>query len=58
MFYLLAGLIDEVFLSVHPLILGDGIKLFEGAETDIKLEFLDQKELGEGLVQLHYRVLK
>jgi len=51
-------IIDEVFLSVHPLILGDGIKLFEKVETDIKLELLDQKELGEGLMQLHYRVIK
>lgn len=56
--FLREGLIDEVFLSVHPLILGDGIKLFEGVETDIKLEFVDQKELGEGLVQIYYQVIK
>lgn len=53
-----AGLIDEIFLSVHPLVLGSGIKLFENAETNIKLEFLDQKEFGEGLTQLHYRVIR
>lgn len=56
--FLREGLIDEIFLSVHPLILGNGIKLFEGVETDIKLEFLDQKKLGEGLIQLHYQVSK
>lgn len=56
--FLKEGLIDEVFLSVHPLILGSGIKLFESVETDIKLKFLDQKELGEGLIQLHYQVVK
>jgi len=56
--FLREGLIDEVFLSVHPLILGAGIKLFEGNEADIKLEFLDKKELGEGLTQLHYQVVK
>jgi len=56
--FLKEGLIDEVFLSVHPLILGNGIKLFEGIETDLKLRFIDQKELGEGLAQLHYRVVK
>lgn len=55
--FLKEGLIDEVFLSVHPLILGNGIKLFEGAELDLKLEFLDEKELGEGLTQLHYKLL-
>ncbi|MGA3291613.1 MAG: dihydrofolate reductase family protein [Candidatus Microgenomates bacterium] len=52
------NLIDEVFLSVHPLILGNGIKLFGGVETDLKLRFIDQKELGEGLTQLHYSVVK
>lgn len=56
--FLKEGLVDEVFLSVHPLILGNGIKLFEDIETDIKLKFLDQKELGEGLTQLHYQVVK
>lgn len=56
--FLMEGLVDEVFLSVHPLILGNGIKLFDGIETDIKLKFLDQKELGEGLTQLHYQVVK
>lgn len=56
--FLQEGLIDEMFLSVHPLILGDGIKLFENSEKDISLKLISQKELGEGLVQLHYRVIK
>lgn len=55
--FLKEGLINEIFLSVHPLILGDGIKLFESIETDIKLEFIDQKGLGDGLIQLHYQVI-
>lgn len=52
------NLIDEIFLTVHPLFLGSGIKLFEGAEKKLDIVFLDQTELGEGLVQLHYKVLK
>lgn len=56
--FLKAGLIDEVFLSVHPLILGDGIKLFENSEVNLSLEKLEAKELDEGLTQLHYKVRK
>lgn len=51
-------LIDEIFLSVHPLVLGDGIKLFENCETKLDMELLDEKSLEEGLVQLHYKVNK
>jgi len=57
-FFLNKGLIDEIFLSVHPLVLGDGIKLFEGSNLTVNLELLDSSELGEGLVQLHYKVIK
>ncbi len=56
--FLKEGLIDEIFLSVHPLILGSGIKLFEGVEADIKLELIDHKKYEGGLVQLHYQVIK
>lgn len=54
--FLKANLIDEIFLSVHPLILGDGIKLFEGCEIKLDLREISIKQLDEGLVQLHYVV--
>jgi dihydrofolate reductase len=55
--FLKEGLVDEVFLSVHPLILGEGIKLFEKVESYIKLELINHKELKKGLIQLHYRII-
>ena len=51
------GLIDEIILSVHPLILGDGIRLFESDSKLAKLELLSSQQLDEGLVQLKYRVV-
>lgn len=54
--FLKAGLIDEIYLSVHPLILGEGIKLFEGGEVFKKLKLVGVKKLKEGLVQLHYKL--
>ena len=50
------GLVNEVFLSVHPLVLGHGIKIFENFEGKVDLELLRSKELDEGLIQLHYKV--
>ena len=40
-FFLAEDLLDEIFLTVHPLALGNGIKLFEGADAQVKLELLD-----------------
>lgn len=46
-------LIDELILSVHPIILGKGIPLFKGAKQ-AKMELKRMQEFGSGLVQLHY----
>lgn len=50
------NLIDEVLLCVHPLIIGEGIKIFEHFGKQVHLDFIGSKEMGEGLVQLHYKV--
>lgn len=55
--FLEAGLINEIILSIHPVILGKGVKLFEGQAVDISLKRLSVKELGEGLVQIRYKVM-
>ena len=51
-------LIDEVIVSIHPVILGQGIKIFEGGDFDEKLERVEVEELDEGLVQVRYKVMK
>lgn len=56
--FLNEGLIDKIYLDLHPLILGDGIKLFENCEVDIKLKLLEVKQLKENQVLLHYKVEK
>lgn len=54
--FLELGLINELVLSVHPLILGQGLKLFTGNAVNIKLEKVSVKEMAEGLIQLVYTV--
>ncbi|MDO8634280.1 MAG: dihydrofolate reductase family protein [archaeon] len=52
-----AGLCDEIILSIHPIILGSGIPLFD-VQTEIDLKFVKSKSFPSGLVQLHYLVKK
>jgi len=56
--FLEQGLIDEIYLSIHPKVLGEGIKIFSGDENDVDLDLLEVKQLEEDLVQLHYKVRK
>lgn len=56
--FLESDLIDEIYLTVHPIILGKGIKLYEEFDKVIKLDFVSSKTLEEGLIQLHYKVIK
>lgn len=53
---LCAGLVDELQLSVHPIMLGSGKSLFGGMKERIHLKLLDAKEYSSGLVQLFYEV--
>jgi len=53
--FLAAGLIDDLTLSVIPVLLGAGIRLFEGggaAERGLKL--IEAQPYDSGLVQLRY----
>ena len=47
-------LIDEFYISVIPVLLGDGISLFKGGQPEIGLKLISSKSFDKGLVQLHY----
>ncbi len=51
-------LIDEVWLSIHPLLIGNGKVMMEKFDYFKKLKLLGVKELDEELVQLRYEVVK
>ncbi len=48
-------LIDEYIISVIPVFLGDGVKLFKDGRPEQKLELLSTKKFDKGLTQLHYK---
>lgn len=52
------NLIDEVILSVHPLILGEGIKIFEDFSNQVDLDFVSAEEMEAGLLQVRYKIKK
>ena len=52
-----AGLIDELWLSVHPILLGSGKQLFKKQEQRVNLKLLESKTYDTGLGSLRYRIL-
>ena len=55
--FLNAELVDEIILSIHPIILGKGIPLFKNIKKSVKLRLLESIPFESGLVQLHYCIL-
>ena len=49
------NLIDEYRISIIPILLGNGIKLFKGKFSEQKLSLLSSKQFKKGLVQVHYK---
>ncbi|MGI8656841.1 MAG: dihydrofolate reductase family protein [Pyrinomonadaceae bacterium] len=47
-------LIDEFILTVHPIILGEGLPLFRGSHRQTDLKLLDCKTYDSGIVQVSY----
>jgi dihydrofolate reductase len=53
-----AGLVDELYLHVVPILLGDGTRLFRhGVATPIRLEIIDVAE-GSSATHLRYQVTR
>jgi riboflavin biosynthesis pyrimidine reductase len=51
-----AGVIDEVGLNIHPLLLGSGVPAFLDAGTRINLTLTECRTLDGGCVMVSYRV--
>lgn len=51
-----AGLVDELCLTFLPLILGRGIRLWEGLQARNDLQFAPPTRYGDGMIQVTARV--
>jgi dihydrofolate reductase len=47
-------LVDELIISIIPVLLGEGISLFKGGLTQKKLKLQNISSFEKGLVQMHY----
>lgn len=49
-------LIDEIILSVIPVVVGNGTRLFDNGRPEQELELISSQAFDTGLVQLHYQM--
>jgi len=50
-----AGLVDECHLFLHPIVVGGGKRALSD-NVRARLELLDERRFGSGVIHLHYRV--
>ena len=56
--FLSANLLDEITITIIPVLLGKGKPLFAGIEREIKLDLVSSRSFGFGFVQNKYKVKK
>jgi len=52
--FLVEGLIDEIILCIHPIVLGGGTKLYEGLKKQVSLKRTFLEELSGGSMLCRY----
>ncbi len=55
--FIRAGLVDDMTITLIPILIGTGRRLFGELDTDIDLELLASRSFPSGLVQTRYRIL-
>lgn len=56
--FLQRGLVDEIRLSILPVILGDGLLFFDHVGRELPLQLKDSVAYKNGMVELHYGIAK
>jgi dihydrofolate reductase len=54
---LAAGLVDQIGLNIHPVLLGSGIPTFRDTEHRVKLTLTESRLLEGGCILANYKVL-
>ena len=56
---LAAGVVDQIGLNIHPILLGAGVPMFRSSGAgDVQLELAECREMSGGCVLVNYRVKK
>ena len=51
------GVVDEIGLNIHPLLLGQGTPLFRALSRRVELELIEARPIAMGCVLVRYRVV-
>lgn len=54
--FLAAGLIDEMTITVVPVLIGSGKSLFGSLEKDVYLELIETSQISGGFAQIKYKI--
>ncbi len=55
--FMAEGFIETMHITIVPILIGDGVRLFDKQPRDIDLHLEKTETFASGLVDLHYRVL-
>ncbi len=56
--FLQAGLVNELQITVEPILFGGGLTLFKDLDLNIKLELLETRDLGQNVINLRYKIIQ
>ncbi len=56
--FLAENLVDEIYLDVEPIILGEGIPVFKDGDFERNLKLVEQRKITDNEIQLRYKVLR
>lgn len=56
--FMRAGLVDELYLIVEPVLFGGGLPLFKDVDFEHTTELIDVKKLNANTIQVQYRLNK
>jgi len=56
--FLHAGLVDEMTITIIPILIGEGLSLFGKLDKDVELELIKSESFNNGFVQSKYKVRK
>ena len=54
--FLRAGLVDEMTITIIPILIGEGLPLFGKLDKDVKLELIKSESFKNGFVQSKYKL--
>lgn len=56
--FIAAGIVDDIYFVIEPVLFGGGLPLLKNSGIELKLNLLEVSKLNDNTVQLHYKIQK